>query len=421
MHQPLRKFFAVIDMTGGTPGSGGISKDELTPDKIFDELLKDDVDVDADKDKEDILEKPGKKIEDKEKDKKIEETEVKDEDDEELEVGPTDEQLNNIEEVPRAEILKEYPDLFKKFPQLEHAYYREQKYAELLPTLEDAQTAVDKSEEFDKYAQSVDSGNLEEVLNAVKTNNPEAFGKIVDNYLPNLAKIDQNAYYHLIGNVIKNTISSMVIEGNKTENDNLKAAAIILNQYIFGKSDYEGPKPFSKESNKENTEIQNERAKLVQERYESSVNNLTTRASNTIKSTISKYIDPRDSMTDYVKRTAINEALNDVQNVIASDSRFKAQLDKLWEKAFKDNFSMQSQNNIRKAYLSKAKTVLPNVIRKHRNEALKGLGKRVTEDREEPEKKGLIARGRASTEKREKKSNEIPAGMKSIDYLMSDD
>ena len=50
-------------------------------------------------------------------------------------------------------------------------------------------------------------------LMAAKDESQEAFNKIADNYLPTLRKIDQQAYYHVLGNVIKDTIVTMVREG----------------------------------------------------------------------------------------------------------------------------------------------------------------------------------------------------------------
>ena len=54
---------------------------------------------------------------------------------------------------------------------------------------------------------------LATVLQAAKAENQEAFYKIADNYLPALRKVDQQAYYHVLGNVIKDTIITMVREG----------------------------------------------------------------------------------------------------------------------------------------------------------------------------------------------------------------
>ena len=64
----------------------------------------------------------------------------------------------------------------------------------------------------------------------------EAFNKIADNYLPALRKVDQKAYYHVLGNVIKDTIVTMVREGRALGDQGapLQAAANVLNQFVFG-------------------------------------------------------------------------------------------------------------------------------------------------------------------------------------------
>ena len=72
---------------------------------------------------------------------------------------------------------------------------------------------------------------------------------------------------------------------------------------------------------------------------------------------------------------------------------------------------------IRSAYLSKAKTVLVPVIKKTRNEALKGLGK----VREEKDRKGHISVGKSSPERRNSTNpKEIPKGISTFDFLNQD-
>lgn len=399
MFKFLRELMAPADLLVGNEGIK-----ELSVEGMIDELGKDDEKIDENK--EDLLD-------DKE-------PELNKEDELELEEIEPEIDEGNIQDVPRKEILKKYPTIFKEFPQLEHAYYREQKYAELLPTLDDAREAVEKAQNYEQFSNAVFNGDVGSILNSVKTSDDKAFGKVVDNYLPALGKVDANAYYHVIGGVIKNTIAAMVQEGGRIDNENLKAAAVILNQFIFGSSEFKPPTTFSKQTDQPTTELQNERAQFVQERFNSTLEDLTDKANNVIKSTISQHIDPKGTMTDYVKRTAIREAMQNVDELIGSDARFKSTLDKLWEQAFKSNFSVQSRENIKKAYLNKAKTLLPSIIQKHRNEALKGLGKRITETREEPEKKGLITRGRTAGAENTGKKNEVPKGMKTLDFLMQD-
>jgi hypothetical protein len=382
--------------------------------------------LDEEPEKEDIL-APDKKEGDKKTDVRDkpdeDEKEKEDEDLEEIRDEP-DESLEFASHASKKVILKKYPELFKEFPSLERAYYKEQQYTELLPTIDDAKEVIEKAGDFDKFQQSLLAGDVSEVLKSVRETNEKAFIKIVDDYLPTLAKVDKEAYYHVIGGVIKNTIVGMVQESKNTDNEQLKQAAAILNQFIFGTSQFTPHHKLGSDEkiDKERTEIEQERAKLVQEKFDSARNDLETRTNNVLKSTISEHIDPKGAMTDYVKRTAIREAMESVESLIEQDSRFRSTLDGLWKKAFETGFTRTSLDQIKAAYLSKAKTLLPSVISRIRNEALKGLGKHGN-DEDKPRRGPLpVGGGRSSSSSSSGKEKEaIPKGMKTLDYLMKDD
>ena len=388
---------------------------ELSIENMIDELAADDKKIDDKGEKvpeDDLLIEDEPKI----KDDKEEEEEL------EIEDEPVElDDLDAVEDVPRKEILAKYPKIFKEFPQLEKAYYREQKYAELLPTLDDAKNAVEKSQQYDKFEQTLLSGDIDSILASVKTADGKAFNKIVDEYLPTLQKVDQTAYFHVIGHVIKNTIVAMSRFGKENENENLQAAAVLLNQFVFGKNEFEAPKEFGPKPDKSDNSVDNERLQLHQEKFEGALEELSEVSNNIIKSTISKHIDPKDTMTDYVRRTAIERALIDVDKAISSDTRFKATLDKLWEKSAKANFSRESRADIKKAYLSKAKTLLRPIIQKHRSEALKGLGTRDKSEREEVIKKGPVKMGQSGRANNTTKDNtEIPKNKSTLEIMMED-
>jgi hypothetical protein len=136
-------------------------------------------------------------------------------------------------------------------------------------------------------------------------------------------------------------------------------------------------------------------------------------------------------MTDYVKNHATQEALESLEDLISKDARFRSLLDKLWEKAFESGFSKESGDRIKSAYLSKAKTLLPSVIKKARNDALRGLGSRNSgreiEDREDSEERVAETKSASKTSKGNsappssgKYKKEVPKGMSTLDYLMKD-
>jgi hypothetical protein len=371
--------------------------------------------------------------EEKSKEKEEESEEKKDELDEleeELET-PDEEKLELVTPVRRKEILKEFPDLFKKFPYLEKAYYREQQYTELIPTIDDAKEILAKADVLDKFEADISKGNIEQALKAVKGSSEQAFNNLVDNYLPNLARVDKDAYHHVIGNIIKNTVARMLEVSDDSKNEELKEAASILNQFVFGTNKVTAPtnlsKPKSEDDTKQN-ELNQERQAFMREKFESTRDDLNTKVTNTLKSTIAAYIDPKDSMTDYVKKNAIRECQENLENLLLEDRRLSNILDKLWMQASKENFSRGSVDKIKSAYLSTAKTLLPSVIKKARIEALKGLGKRINESEEESDsKKGPVPAGKSTSQRVSNsgksdrdKAKEIPANVSNRDFLMSD-
>jgi hypothetical protein len=431
--------YAPEDKVIGGPQGGGVESivDFLNEEDVDDkkeDLLADDKEDDEEeeapkkggkKDKEaDEADEDEEKIGDKEEEKELEL-----EDDEE----PDEEELELITPVSRKAILKKYPTIFKDFPYIEKAIYREQAYTELLPTIEDAKEVVERVKNFDRFEQEVLSGSSESLLKTVKDTDPAAFNKIVDNYLGNLQKVDQPAYFHVVGNVVKSTILSMAREARASQNDNLLGAAQILNQFVFGGSDFVPPTNLSGEPNKEvdseKNRLQAERAEYMKERFESSLEDLSGRVKNILKSTITQHIDPSNDMTDYVKKNAVKDALENLEELIEADSRFGTMKDKLWMKAVESNFNQKSLNAIRNAYLSKSKSLLKSVIQKSRNDALKGQGKRSKNDRDDVDTRPRTSQSRSANREesdrdrndtRPLKKGEIPRGMSNRDFIMSD-
>ena len=78
---------------------------------------------------------------------------------EELE-GPSEEDMELMTPVRRKEILAKYPQLFKDFPYLEKAYYRDQQFTEVFPTIQDAKIAVEKATILDRFEQQVVNGGI---------------------------------------------------------------------------------------------------------------------------------------------------------------------------------------------------------------------------------------------------------------------
>lgn len=421
---------------GGTIEDNALNKEEMI------NFLEDD----GDNDDGEVLDlgKPSKesktpkdKQSSKEKDDDDDET-VDDDDEEKDELDdleedlkePDDEDLELMTPARRKDILKEFPDLFKKFPELERSYFRERKYTELLPTIEDAREAVEAKQTLDNFEAALAKGEIKDILKSVKDTDINSFHSLVDNMMDHLREVDKEAHLHVIGNIFKTGLTNAFSEGKTSGNETLKAAAHVMYQFLFGTSDYEPPQKLARvpEKNEEAERIAQERENLQRERFEGVRDNLATRLDNTLKATIDANIDPRGSMSEYVKRNAVREAGEKVRELIKNDTRFRQILNQYWVRAAKSNYSKESVEAIRAAYLSRAKTLLPTVLKTVRNEALKGVSRKAkdNEEVETPRKKGLTTGKSASPSNMsgktaKERAKALPPGMTSAQYLLSDD
>lgn len=412
----IRSISPLYDVEGG-----GGSVTEVNKDTILDTLNEETVEETPDE----IV------IEDDEEDPKEEDEEIPEnlEDELEEELKEEDEDIDDdklelVTPVKRREILAKYPNLFKDFPYLETAYYREQRYSEILPTIEDAERAVERSTLLNKYGRDLIEGDSRNILKDTKEANEGAFYKLVDNYLPNLYAVDQNAYYHVVGNTVKDVIRLMVETGREQNNQELIESAKILNKFTFNTDKYVPPQRLSKaeEKNEKEEELRRREQEFEERRLNEVVDSLESKVSNTLKSTLDKNLDPRDTMDPYVKSKAAEDALNYLNQAIESDTRFQNIITRLFQNAAKDNYSAESVNKVKSAYLSKAKSLLPEVIKKVRREAM-GKGSKFTPETKKaplPVGKTRSAATLSSGKSDSDRAKAIPRGVSTLDFLNKD-
>lgn len=432
----FHKFLAVND------GSGSISDPNQSPAETYDLLDTDEaevIDLEGEKDVKKSAEKKGSKdeeipIETTERGETDEEEEESPDELEELErelEEPDEEKLELVTPVRRKEILAKYPKLFKDFPYLEKAYYRDQQFTEIYPTIDDARAANEKAENLGAFENDLMQGNSENVLKVIKRNDGEAFNRIADNYMLALYNTDQTAYNHVVGNLNKQLIAAMVNEGKKRNDESFIQAAAIVNQYVFGTPEWSPPTRLGKDiTDPRQDEVAQREQQFNQRQFDTARTDLGTRLTNSFKATIEQNIDRTESMTEYVKKAACQDAMEQLERLIGADRGFQKLKDKLWIAAAQQGYSKPAMDRIRSAFATKAKTLLPVVLRKARNEALKGLGKRVSksEDTEDlndgstrPSKdRKTTSSPRSSGNSYKDKASKIPKEMSTLDYFNQD-
>jgi hypothetical protein len=439
---PLNQLFSPDDViTNNEP----INKDQIL-DILNDESEKGEVipledesdDKNKNKDKKVDKKESKKEDEDDEKGEKEEDDELK-EIEEDLEADEIDEdKLELVTPVRRREILAKYPNVFKDFPYLEKAYYREQQFTEVFSTVNDAKEAASAAKILTNFEADISQGNTEKLLQGLKESSPKGFNKLVDNYLSTLLKIDKDAYTHVIGNSLKNTVKGMISSARSENNEALEIAANLLYKWAFNTTHWEEPSKLSNDKDdvddSKKNEIADERQKFITEKFENAQSELTEKLNNSLKSTIDAYIDPKDSMSSYVKKHATNECLDTLNDLIAKDTRFSALIDRLWDKAIESNFNRDSLDTINRAFKSKAKTLLPTIIKQARKEALKGSTSKVNDknddndDNDDNRNNNDKVRSRSNSTNRESTSPRLNSGnnkgpkpgQSTADYFLED-
>ncbi len=315
------------------------------------------------------------KDEDTPKDTNDDDLELKEDEEEEekldLEDDKEKQEKDEFDTPPKKKaITAKYPTFFEDFPFVEKMLFRDKAYSEMFGSFNDAKEVKAQAEILNSFEQDLLKGDVSEVLRQTKENAPEAFKKLVDNYLPNLAKVDRDAYFHIIGNVTR----SIVKEMSKDKSDDMKIAGKLLAQFILNTEDEKDLdlKKLAKDEPKDD-ELENKKKEFVQKQYNTARNEMQVRVDNILRSTIDSYIDPKNQMSAYVKKNAVRDALAEVHKSIGGDADYRKNLDRLWQRAFSEEFSSSSTDSIRQSYLGKAKGLLNTIIRKTRAEALKDI------------------------------------------------
>lgn len=353
--------------------------------------------------------------EEKEKEEEVEE-DIKLEIDEldEEEETPKNE-LETINFPRRKEILAKYPQVFKDFPALETALYKVGKVNEIFPTLDDARTANFKAQVLDRFEADVMQGNLESVLNEIRRGDTNSFNKVVDNLLPSLYKIDPGVVTHIQKDVIGRMVIAMYDDAKEQGNDSIREAADIVKALIFGNGRIEVKKLAQEEKiDPERQKLEYEKAQYNQQRYMDTAGEMAQNIQTLLKNTIEKNIDPRESMTPYVKKKASEEALNYLEEGMRNDTAFRKVMDRCWANVFNSNYSKDSIDKLKSIYKSRASALMPTAIKKARNEALK-----TTKDKSEGNTR--ITSGRVAPVKTTERSPQKEGKrMSTYDFLMKD-
>lgn len=314
------------------------------------------------------------------------ENEEEDEDDKE----DNEEEEESEEDLDRStrasDVKKEFPEIFKKFPDLKGALYREERYSEIFGSVEDAETAHERSQSLAAIENDLlVKGDPTKLLDALAKENKDSFTSITENTIRYAQEHDKDLYLKLAGLPIKQMLRAAWRQGNGNKTDLGKAAAHIHNfffeNYNFDeKVELEGGATGTKGKTKEQEAYENRLNTLEEKEYrnfESSVNqSYVKRVDSTVRETLEK--DQR--LTPYMRDKLVEDVMMDIKKQLSNDSRYMKQMESLWKQAKTAGFTNDFKSRIISTALARAKSLVPDTRKKL---LAKALGKGKVKDKED--------------------------------------
>lgn len=286
------------------------------------------------------------------------------------------------------QIKKEFPDLFKRFPQLRDSFFREQKYTELFPSLEDAQEAVESVQNYDYLREHIEKGDSGELLGILSNYNGQVRDKFVMGFLPTLYKQDKDLFFEATRPVVKNAIRAMYHDANRTGQTDLAEAAMAVHKYFFQAEDPNQPLPPSarmrqerQEDDPEKKKFEEDKKRFFESRQQETARGVHTYCAVEIGKHLDGLIDPKDrlKLSNFDKKGIRRDALELLGNALENDRQHMSLMNSLWKRAANSGYPLQLRQRLVSAYLTKAKLVLPQIV-KHVISEAKGGGKRRQRD-----------------------------------------
>lgn len=321
------------------------------------------------------------------------------------------------------EIIKKYPDFFKDFPQHRHVFFQNKEYRELFPSVEEAKEAAEQLETFSSLQENLASGKSEDVisvLESMKDLGEDVVSNFASNFLDGIKKVDQDLYYSVITPELVKMTRNVFNAGVRNENENLRNAAAVISQHLFGNAKVASGEAEVKLPSKKvevDDKLEKERLAFKNERYSTFYNDIVSDSDVKLDSLIMSGLD--EKISKGLREVIVERTRREISKILGEDKVHASRMNSLWRKAGSDNFTSPHKNKILSAYLEGAKGLIPKVRSKVRSEIL-GTRDRNSETNAGPAKKRVEPPNNAGGVGSSRKQSNFDNGKK-IDYKKTSD
>ena len=301
-------------------------------------------------------------------------------------------------------IKTKYPNLFKDFPEIQEALGRERGYTEVFTTVEEAKEAQEKASDYNYLENLVAKGTPEstkEFLDIMKENDADNYKGYVNSFLPALMKADSDTYFAITLPIMQNILQGAYKEGIGNENENLKGSALWLSKYLFGDIAFaKGEKALptlkvDRKVNPEEDKFSKEKEEFYSQRAKEFETAVYSTADKRLENVITEGLDPNNEFSSFELKHLVKDIAAEIQLRLDKDDLHMSRMNALWQQAGKSAMSEESKNRIVSAFLSRAKTILPDVRKE-----IKALAKGKQIKETTTERKSIPTGGRSTSSRK---------------------
>ena len=269
------------------------------------------------------------------------------------------------------EIKAKYPDIVKDFPGLRGYFYQAAEYSKIFPSVEDAKEALEDNEAFIALREAVINGDSESFIEALKTQSDDAVALFGYNFLCKVSEKDGKAYSKIITPLFENLVRHVY---NSSNDENIKNAAMVFSASLWGTTEVaEGKKTFTQkiEAPKKNDDT---------ESFNKCLNEVSTKTNNALGVIIANGLDPENNLIPFLKKSIVNSCIEEIWTHLAKDPEHNSVMKARWNRAKLNGFTEDDKTKIISTLLVRAKTLIPSIRAKLKNDAL-GITKKASDEK----------------------------------------
>ena len=326
-------------------------------------------------------------------------------------------------------ITRKFPEFFKTFPELKEMMGRESEYSKRFPTVELADEALDKSNEFDQISDHLADGNIKGLLDTVASVSDDALNGVVDKFLPSLMARDKDLYLKAITPSLANFVAQFYKHGIDKNDKNIQNAALIASEWIFDTEDFatgkkKYPNSGEAERDPERIKLNKERDDFLQTKRVDLQGAVVSTAETKLHAKIQEGLKGLSGLNDFTKNTIKEKIYTEIGARLQSDKVHMKLMDSLWGRARRESYDPQAwKPRLVTAYLARALALVPSVRAKVVGQALEHRKSAVKQGSDQQRQQAIKVTSQkgSPSQQQQRVTNRLPSDPKTIDRRKTSD